>query len=209
MGQGNLNPDSFHRFPLLQWPDDGHRATRDPYPKASAVAINDASQVTGNYYTSAANSGPFLYANGKFTNLGAPAGTSTSAFAINSIGQVAGEIFFNSGAPSHAAVCRNGVWTDLGAISGASSTHATGINTAGQVVGIAIFRRGELPSAQAGQNDVGFIVVNGSPVNLDTLIPANSGFTITDAIAINDAGDILCDATISSGHEHAVLLTPK
>jgi hypothetical protein len=56
---------------------------------------------------------------------------------------------------------------------------------------------------------VGFIVSNGSLVDLNTLIPSNSGFTITDAVGINDSGQILCDATNASGYEHAILLTPK
>jgi len=38
-----------------------------------------------------------------------------------------------------------------------------------------------------------------------SLIPS----TITDAIGINDSGEILCDATNSSGYKHAVLLTPE
>ena len=53
------------------------------------------------------------------------------------------------------------------------------------------------------------IVQNGSPVDLNKLISSNSGFIITDAVGINDSGDILCDATNTSGYEHAVLLTPK
>ena len=46
-------------------------------------------------------------------------------------------------------------------------------------------------------------------INLNTLIPTGTGFTLTDAVAINDSGQILCDATNSNGSEHAVLLTPK
>jgi hypothetical protein len=46
-------------------------------------------------------------------------------------------------------------------------------------------------------------------VNLNTLIPSGSGFTLTDAVGINDSGQILCDATDASGNEHAVLLSLK
>jgi len=49
----------------------------------------------------------------------------------------------------------------------------------------------------------------GALVDLNTLVPANCGFTITDAVAINDSGQILCDATNASGDEHAILLTPQ
>ncbi len=56
---------------------------------------------------------------------------------------------------------------------------------------------------------VPFIVSNGALVDLNTLIPTNTGFTLTDALGINGSGQIVCDATNSSGFTHAVLLTPK
>jgi len=50
-------------------------------------------------------------------------------------------------------------------------------------------------------------------VNLNTLIPPNSGFNLIRPIAINDVGQILCDTKTQNGvmvsNEHAVLLTPK
>ena len=119
--------------------------------------------MVGSYYTSAANAGAFLYANGR--------------------------------------------WTDLGGLSGAA-THATSINTAGQVVGTAIFLQTIYHPPKPGKH-VALIFRKGAVIDLNTLIPANSGFTITDAIAINDPGDILCNATNASGTKRAVLLTPK
>jgi hypothetical protein len=56
---------------------------------------------------------------------------------------------------------------------------------------------------------VGFIHNNSALVDLNTLTPTNSGFTITDALGINDSGQIVCDATNTSGSTHVVLLTPK
>jgi hypothetical protein len=56
---------------------------------------------------------------------------------------------------------------------------------------------------------VALIVSNGALVDLNKLIASKSGFTLTDAVGINDSGEILCDATNSSGFTHAVLLTPK
>jgi probable HAF family extracellular repeat protein len=64
--------------------------------QASALAINDAGEIVGNYYTAPGNAGPFLYANGKFTNLGQPPGTTTSAVGLNSVGQVIATAFFLS-----------------------------------------------------------------------------------------------------------------
>jgi hypothetical protein len=38
-------------------------------------------------------------------------------------------------------------------------------------------------------------------------MPTGTGFTLTDAVAINDSGQILCDATNAADSEHAVLLS--
>ena len=206
VGQGQLTSSSFHAFLY----SNGRMVDIGPPDayQASAGAINDLGQVVGNFYSTSRGSGAFLYSNGNFTYLGAPPGASAaSAFAINSTGQIAGALYFN-GVPSHAALYSNGIWTDLGAIPGAAGTHATSINTAGQVVGISVFPITSYHPFRPGKH-VGFIVRNGSPVDLNTLIASNSGFTITDATGINASGEILCDATNTSGYTHAVLLTPK
>jgi TM2 domain-containing membrane protein YozV len=85
----------------------------------------------------------------------------------------------------------------------------TGINASGQIVGVAIFPAIYAKHGGRGITHVGFIILNGTPVDLDTLIPAGSGFTITGATAINDSGDILCNAINSSKNSRAVLLTPR
>jgi probable HAF family extracellular repeat protein len=210
VGQGWLTSSSFHVFAYAngQMVDIGPPGSF----QAAPTAINDAGQIVGNYFTSSTDSGAFLYFNGKFTNLGAPAGTTTSASAINSTGQIAGQISFNSGAPSHAAVWNNGVWTDLGGFTGATGTSATGINMAGQVIGTAGFPVTSYhPFIPA--KSIACIIRNGSVVDLNKLIPGNSGFNLSRAIAINDAGQVLCNAKTQIGtkvsNQHAVLLTPK
>jgi len=52
------------------------------------------------------------------------------------------------------------------------------------------------------------IVRNNVLVDLNTLI-SSSGFIITDAVGINDSGQILCTATNTSGNAHAVLIAPR
>jgi probable HAF family extracellular repeat protein len=206
VGEGLLTSSSFHAFLYA----NGRMVDLGPPGayQASASAINDSGQVVGDYYSTASGSGAFLYSNGKITNLGTPVGASTtSAFAINGTGQIAGAIYFTS-TPSHAALYSNGLWTDLGAIPGASGTHATGINTVGQVIGIAVFPVTSYHPFRPGKH-VGFIATKGGLVDLNTLIPSNSGFIITDAVGINDSGQILCNGTNASGYKHAVLLTPK
>jgi probable HAF family extracellular repeat protein len=203
VGEGELTSDSFHAFLY----SNGQMVDLGPPGafQASALAINDSGEIVGNYSTTS-GSGAFLYANGKFTYLATPSGASdTSAVAINETGQIAGVIYLPGTA--HAAFYKNGVWTDLGEFSGVA-THATGINNAGEVVGIAFFPQTSYHPPKPGKH-VGLIFRNDAAVDLNTLIPTNSGFTITDAIAINQSGEILCDATNTGGNKRAVLLTPK
>jgi uncharacterized membrane protein len=105
----------------------------------------------------------------------------------------------------------NGVWTDLGMMPGATvGNMATSINNSGQVVGVSIFPILYTKHPLHPTTHVGFIVQNGVLVDLNTLIPTNSGFLITSAVSINDSGEILCNAkTIKGVVYRAVLLTPK
>jgi probable HAF family extracellular repeat protein len=206
VGEGYLTSSSFHAFVYAngQMVDIGPPGSL----QASAIAINDAGQILGNYYTTSGNQGPFLYANGRFTYPGQPVGTTVNAMGLNSVGQLAGTIYFNNGSlPPHAAVFSNGQWTDLGAFSGVA-THGVGINTAGQVIATAFFPVKSYRPFIPGKH-VALIARNNTLQDLNKSIPLNSGFTLTDAIAINDAGEILCDGTSASGVKRAVLLSPK
>jgi probable HAF family extracellular repeat protein len=201
VGQGWLTNESFHVFLYA----GGRMVDLGGGFQASASAINDAGQIVGN----GTAMGAFLYSNGKMVPLGVPSGANSSwANAINSTGKmIAGNLFFNS-PPSHASLHSNGGWSDLGAFPGAVGNSATGVNSSGQVVGIAFFPVQSYHPFRPGKH-VGFIHRNGALVDLNTLIPSNSGFTITDAIGINDPGQIVCDATNSSNVARAVLLSPK
>jgi len=207
VGTGYLSDSNFHAFLYSggQMKDIGPAGAY----QASAVAINTSGQIVGGYSLTSGAAGEFLYSNGKMTTLPVPAGSNgVSAFAINDNGEIAGAIYFSSGAPAHAARFSNGVWTDLGAIARAASNTAKGINLAGQTVGTAIFRQTQYHPPKPGKH-VPFISTNSGLVDLNTLIPSGTGFTLTDAVGINDFGQILCDANNASGNEHTVLLTPK
>jgi probable HAF family extracellular repeat protein len=213
VGEGHLDNDSFQVFLY----SNGQIVNLGPPGsyQAAPAAINDSGEIIGNYYTSSTDNGPFLYSNGRFTKLAAgPPGTTVTANAINNNGVIVGAISYNTNSTvSHAALYSNGVWKDLGTLPGATTgTAAVGINTAGQIIAVAGYRVTSYhPFIPA--KTVACIIQNGVVVNLNTLIPTNSGFNLSRAIAINNAGQILCNTKTQNGvmvsHEHAVLLTPK
>ena len=205
VGTGYLNSSSFHAF-LYSNGKMTDLGPRGAY-QATAVAINNSGQIIGGYSLNSGAAGAFLYSNGKMTTLPAPAGASASGFAINDSGEIAGALYLNSGQVD-AAKFLNGVWTDLGAISGAASSTAKAINSSGQIVGTAIFPQTQYHPPKPGKH-VPFLSTTSGLADLNTLIPSGTGFTLTDAVGINDSGEIACNATNASGSAHAVLLTPQ
>jgi hypothetical protein len=93
----------------------------------------------------------------------------------------------------------------LGAVSGASTNTATGINDRGQVVGIPVFPDIKTKPPRPGPS-FAFISTSSGLVELNTLVP--SGYNLEGAVGINDAGQILCRGTTPSGEFAALLLTP-
>jgi probable HAF family extracellular repeat protein len=161
-----------------------------------AYGINGTGQVVGSFDGRA-----FLWQNGERRDLGTLPGHSLStARAINSFGQVVGE----SVAVDGEAVARAVVWEgdtvrDLGTLPGDLSSRARGINGTGQVVGESFLPWGGLSRAVLWKN--------GAAYDLNTLISPGSGWILTSAAAINDAGQIV-GAGLRDGRPRAFLLTP-
>lgn len=175
---------------------------------STAIGINTAGQVVGPSSASSGISRGYLYSNGIMTNLGVPAGANSSTAAdINSVGQILGTLTFDGESTSHAGLYSSGVWTDLGQLPGANGgTSAGAINDNGVVVGWAFF----LPDYAAHKpfKWVGYVRQNGVLLDLNTLIPANSGYTITKAVGINNSGKIIANAKTSTSSSRALILTP-
>jgi probable HAF family extracellular repeat protein len=169
---------------------------------SAASAINRFGQVVG---TSAGANGSYAFIWSKTTgmkNLGKlPGGTFSSATAINDLGQVAG--YSNCGTGCDHAVLWNktkGSMLDLGLLPGGVESDADGINNAGQVVGVVDYGHYHFHpfvwSPSTGMLD------------LNNLIPANSGWLLQFAQAINDKGEIVGQGTLN-GQAEAFLLTPQ
>ena len=172
---------------------------------SQAYAINDSGAVAGQ--ASVSNGGPhaFLNIGGKMTDLGllpGEGGTFTTASGINNSNQVAGS-GDNAASEERAFRYSNGKMTDLGAYN--IDTVAEAINDSGAIVG-----------QTYGQNSDGstfnhaFIYTAGHFQDLNSLIPAGSGFDLTNAPAINDNDQIVAEAyDTTTGQNQTVILNPS
>jgi probable HAF family extracellular repeat protein len=140
----------------------------------------------------------FLYSDGVMRDLGWLVGPQDSSYGgkINASGQVIGW----ADPPSHAFLYSGGVMTDLGAL-GVSASYPHGINAAGQVVGRSYVKFENYPNERA------FIFTGGAMYNLnDLVVDGLGGAILTDAIALNDSGQIIANACI--GYCKAFRLDP-
>jgi probable HAF family extracellular repeat protein len=176
---------------------------------AQANAINDAGEVVGYAYVpsnvSSSLAHAFLYSKGAMHDLGTLPGGFDYAWAvgINASGQITG---WTSGGlkdidgigRTRAFLYENGVMTDIGALrAGSYYTSANGINASGQIVGF-----GEIGGAGRA-----FLYMPATGiVDLNSLLPLNSGWVLEDALALNDAGQIVGNGTYLGQQNSSFLL---
>lgn len=163
---------------------------------AYAIAVSDTGTIAGDADTTTTGPQAVEWVNGAISLLPSLPGTVTSkALAVSSSGEAVGAAVLSSDFNAHAVAWAGGHATDLrfGASADADA-EATGINASGVIVGDG-----------AGH---AFIYQNGTATDLNTLIPAGSGVTLSTAASINDKGDIVGTAVSASGQEVGYELTP-
>jgi probable HAF family extracellular repeat protein len=173
---------------------------------SAATAINNLGQVVGISTLVQPNPDPlppsttdtaFLWQNRKMISLGTLGGQNSDAYAINDLGQVVGtaDIGHRRGGVGHAFLwdSTHGM-QDLG-----FGGQPLSINAAGQIVG-----------TMGGGGGDAFLWQNGVLQDLNTLIPAGSGWVLQGATGINGSGQIVGWGTINGyPNVHGFLLTPS
>jgi len=163
--------------------------------------LNNRGQIVGGSDVPGEFQHPFVWDSATgMTDLGTPDGGYGVANAINEHGDVVG---LGSNGVFHAMLWRRrgGKWkmTDLGTLNGGNCGFALSINASGQVVGISGPDNCSLP----------FLWEDGGPlVDLNTLVPPNSGLQLFESAQINDRGEIDVLGTDANGNNHAVILVP-
>ncbi len=152
--------------------------------------INDAGHVAGTAVVGDfpnLPSNPFLYKNGTLHDLGNFGGIFSNGWAINNHDQVvgsAGREYVEDGTanlyPISAFLYSDGVRHNLGSMIPNGNSSAYDINDQGQVVGFTDTPTGGLA----------YLYAAGSMVLLDTLIDPASGWTVVNAVGINEAHQI-------------------
>jgi probable HAF family extracellular repeat protein len=136
------------------------------------------------------------------SSLGAPVDGNNVATSINDRGELVGTTLLLDGTV-HSFVWNHGHIRDLGTLPGDFATIAGccgTVNNSGEVVGFAF------PGPFGSGHAIAWLDNNG-PVDLNDLIPANSGYYLVNSGGINDAGEIVAGA-FKDGQIRSVLLRP-
>jgi uncharacterized protein (TIGR03437 family) len=143
-----------------------------------------------------------------------------TATGVNDAGSASGMAFtfdftqlVDPHATGHAVLFENGAVTDLGTLSTDRTSAATGINNSGTVVGfstalapdLSLFAGPELETAASLSH--AFVYTNGTMYDLNRQLINGTGWQLTSAIAVNDAGQIVGTGIVNQ-QQHAFLLTP-
>jgi probable HAF family extracellular repeat protein len=128
----------------------------------------------------------FLWNRGTMNDLGTLGGDNSEAIWLNERGDIAGSADLPGLNLHDAVLWRKGKIQDLGTVDGDACSRGRGVNARGQVVGGSSDCRNFLHA---------FVWQDGGPMtDLNTLIQPGTGYQLTNAININDRGEILAKA---------------
>jgi probable HAF family extracellular repeat protein len=195
----------------VAWMFSGGTTTTLPDLSSAAASeawgMNNVGQIVGASAVSATNTHAALWQSGVAHDLGAlSGGLFAEALSINSSGVAVG---FSTLSETHNGITQDfgdrhavrfsgGVVTDLAPDTPFfDDSHATGINTAGVIVGDKVGRA--------------FVWVSGVGTDLNMLLAGSSGVVLSGATGINDNGQIVANGQIPGfpGTPVTVILTPQ
>jgi probable HAF family extracellular repeat protein len=203
-GQSDLADGFTHAFYWSQSAGLLDLGTLQGGQQSGGNAINSAGEIAG-----WANVGTTEHAitwsqSGGLVDLGITPSCGATAFGINDSGVVVGWYNNSTGCSFTAhgfSWTKAGRLKDLGVLAGGAYSFAYGINSPGQIVGT---------GQSAALAPVALLwTADGTVHDLNTLIPSNTPRILVAANAINDAGQIVVDATAKNGTgQYALILTP-
>jgi probable HAF family extracellular repeat protein len=173
------------------------------FPDSYAYAINTAGQVAGFSVVANQNIHATVWTGGVPQELGPVlnANEISFAFGLNNNGQVVGSYSPANVNLEHAALWSGGTATDLSSLGGDLSD-AFAVNDSGQIVG-----HSNLTGSNANLHAT---LWEGTTIfDLNNLLdPSGAGWLLTDALGINDQGQIVGIGIDPNGKSHGFLLTP-
>lgn len=147
---------------------------------------------------------PFLWDNGKVTDLftvGNLGGSFGGGFNVNEEGHVVGTAALTGDESYDAVLWRGSEFVDLKTLSGDGCSQPSFIDSHDRIVGVSA------PCDFSTQR--AFLWEDGEIVDLDMLIPADSGIQLKSADWINEHGEIAAQGVLTTtGDARAVLLIP-
>lgn len=203
-GESELSSGFVHAFLWSQSGGLKDLGTLSGGQQSGANAINSAGEIAGWANVGTNDHAITWTQSGGLVDLGITANCGSTALGINDSNVVVG--WFNN-STSCSFTSHGFSWThgggvkDLGVLSGGQYSFAYGINAAGQIVG----------TAQSSTSAPVAVLwtADGSIHDLNTLISSKLLRRLVAANAINDAGQIVVDATTTTGTgQYALILTP-
>jgi len=188
---------------------------------ATAYSINTARQVVGISVDQVPNTTTITFSafrtgaggaaiNPATDNLGTLGGADAQAVSINNVGTAVGFSNLTGSANFHGFATPTGrginaATDDLGVLAGYVDSYANNINASGLIAG---YNSLGVTSTGADISPIATLFIGGKWLDLNTLLPADFGYTLTAANAVNDSGQVLAVGLDSAGAQHTFLLSP-